>query len=122
MIATAIRRGGRLLALLVALGQGASLAAAAPASYPTEALADYVFACMASNGQSQKALRRCSCSIDAIAEQLSYDDYVKAETVLRMRQIPSGDSRTVIFRTTAFSQAIVDKLRGAQIEAELRCF
>ena len=31
--------------------------------YPTEARADYVFACMASNGQSREVLRRCSCSI-----------------------------------------------------------
>ena len=42
--------------------------AAAPAGYPTEALADYVLACMASNGETPDAMRRCSCSIDYIAE------------------------------------------------------
>jgi hypothetical protein len=94
---------------------------AAPADYPTEALADYVFACMATNGQSQDALRRCSCSIDAIAEKLPYDEYVQAETVLRLRQLPGGE-RTVMFRSSPWSQAMVDKLRQAQVEAELRCF
>ena len=94
---------------------------AAPADYPTEALADYVFGCMATNGQSQEALRRCSCSIDAIAERLSYEDYVQAETVLRLQQVPGG-GRTVMFRTTPWAQAMIDKLRQAQVEAELRCF
>ena len=63
---------------------------AAPADYPTEALADYVFGCMATNGETQEALRRCSCSIDAIAGKVSYEDYVKAETVLRLQQVQGG--------------------------------
>jgi hypothetical protein len=94
---------------------------AAPADYPTEALADYVFGCMATNGQSQDALRRCSCSIDAIAERLPYEEYVRAETVLRMQQVEGG-GRTVMFRTAPWAQAMIDKLRQAQVEAEFRCF
>lgn len=94
---------------------------AAPADYPTEALADYVFGCMATNGQSQDALRRCSCSIDAIAAKVTYDDYVKAETVLRMQQVPGG-GRAAMFRTAPWAQAMLDRLREAQVEAELRCF
>ena len=94
---------------------------AAPADYPTETLADYVFGCMATNGQSQEALRRCSCSIDAIAAKLPYEDYVQAETVLRLQQVPGG-GRTVMFRTSPWAQAMIDKLRQAQVEAELRCF
>jgi hypothetical protein len=94
---------------------------AAPADYPTEVLADYVFGCMATNGQSQEALRKCSCSIDAIAEKLPYDDYVKAETVLRLQQVEGG-GRTIMFRTAPWAQAMIDKLRQAQVEAEFRCF
>ena len=116
---------GRSLILLLGAAALASItlqaAGAAPADYPTDALADYVFGCMATNGQSQEALRRCSCSIDAIAEKLSYDEYVQAETVLRLQQVPGG-GRTVMFRTTPWAQAMVDKLRQAQVEAELRCF
>jgi len=121
-LAGALRRG-----LMLTIGAAALAAVAleapraAPADYPTEALADYVFGCMATNGQSQEALRQCSCSIDAIAEKLPYEDYVQAETVLRLQQVPGGE-RTVMFRTAPWAQAIVDKLRQAQVEAELRCF
>jgi hypothetical protein len=111
-------------AVVVGLGLAVSAPGtlrAAPENYPTEALADYVFGCMASNGQTQDALRRCSCSIDRIADKLSYDEYVQAETVLSMRQARSGE-RFVMFRTAPWAQAMVDKLRQAQVEAELTCF
>ena len=100
----------------------ASAAPAAPAGYPTETLADYVFGCMAANGQTQDALRRCSCSIDQIAGRLTYDEYVQAETVLRTQRMPGGDNRAVLFRSTPATQGMVDRLRQAQVEAEARCF
>jgi hypothetical protein len=106
--------------LLLLAGLGA--ADAAPASYPTEALADYVFGCMASNGQTPDALRRCSCSIDHIASKVTYDEYVQAETVLRVQQAPGGDPRIGMFRTAPWAVAIVDKLRNAQVEADNKCF
>ena len=88
--------------------------------YPTEARADYVFACMAVNGETRDVLRRCSCSIDVIASILPYDDYVSAETVLRMLQT-SGE-KTTLFRSTEVSKGAVRDLRRAQAEAEMRCF
>jgi hypothetical protein len=109
------------LGALVLASLGPGQPRAAPADYPTEALADYVFGCMATNGQSQDALRRCACSIDAIAAKVSYDDYVKAETVLRMQQVPGG-GRAIMFRTAPWAQEMLDRLRQAQVEAELRCF
>ena len=114
-------------AVATALILGSSLAfprqgKAAPAGYPTETLADYVLGCMASNGQTPEALRRCSCSIDYIASQVSYDDYVHAETVLRMQQVPSGDGRIAMFRTSPWAQQMVERVRRAQVEAESRCF
>ncbi|SMF80290.1 hypothetical protein SAMN06265365_10920 [Tistlia consotensis] len=88
--------------------------------FPTAARADYVFACMAANGQTQEMLQRCSCSLDVVASIMPYDDYVEAETVLRMRQL--GGENTAIFRDTKIAKDYVDQLRGAQAEAELRCF
>jgi hypothetical protein len=52
--------------------------------YPTAARADYVFACMKTNGETRRALEQCSCSIDVIASILPYDRYVAAETVLSL--------------------------------------
>lgn len=100
---------------------GAAGAQAAPADYPTEALADYVFGCMATNGQTPDALRRCSCSIDHIADKVTYDEYVQAETVLRLRQVPGGD-RVGMFRKSPWAQDMVNKVRAAQVEAETKCF
>src|SRR4029077_1286537 len=57
--------------------------------YPTAARADYVFACMKTNGDTRQALEQCSCSIDVIASILPYDRYVFAETVLRLGQVPA---------------------------------
>ena len=115
------RRGFRLALAAVLVVLAPVGPRAAPADYPTDALADYVFACMATNGETQEALRRCSCSIDAIAEKVSYQDYVQAETVLSLQHAQGGE-RMVMFRTAPWAQAMVDKLRQAQVEAELRCF
>ena len=111
-----------LLAVCAALFLPASPADAAPANYPTEALADYVFGCMATNGQTPDALRRCSCSIDHIATKLNFDEYTQAETVLRIQQVPGGDDRITMFRAAPWATGMVDKLREAQIEAESKCF
>lgn len=95
---------------------------AAPADYPTEALAEYVFGCMATNGQTPEAMQRCACSIDYIASRLDHESYVQAETVLRMRQMPGGDGRAILFRNSPRTQEMVDLLRRAQVEAEFACF
>jgi len=88
--------------------------------YPTMARADYVFACMATNGQSREVLAKCSCSIDVIASILPYDKYVEAETVLSMQL--TGGERMAIFRTAASAKLLVANLRRAQAEAEILCF
>ena len=108
---------------LLAGGMTAALAQVAEGhDYPTETLADYVFACMATNGQTPEALKKCSCSIDVIASILPHEEYVQAETVLRMRQVPGGGEKMAIFRDTAVARDTVEHLKRAQVEAELRCF
>jgi hypothetical protein len=88
--------------------------------YPTAARVDYVFACMKANGDTRDALERCSCSIDVVATLLTYEQYVAAETVMSLAQIPG--ERGAQFRSTEQSQAAIDHLRRAQAEAEVRCF
>ena len=88
--------------------------------YPTSARADYVFACMATNGQGRDVLEKCSCSIDTIASILPYEKYLEAETVLSMRL--TGGERMSIFRSAAFANTIVADMRRAQAEAEIVCF
>jgi hypothetical protein len=90
--------------------------------YPTEAIGDYLFACMASNGQTQEALKKCACSIDVIGSIIDYQDYSQAETFMSMRQVRGGGEKMAVFRETKIAKDAVDKLKRAQIEAEIRCF
>jgi hypothetical protein len=110
-----------LAALLLGLAAplGAAAAETPGGDYPTEARADYVFACMASNGQSREVLRKCACSVDVVASILPYDRYVEAETVLSMRQ--GVGRQATMFRAANFEEAVAD-LRRAQAEGEIRCF
>jgi hypothetical protein len=110
----------------IVLSLGLAIAAGGPAfsaevnDYPTSARADYVFACMKSNGETQDNLTRCSCSIDVIASIISYDNYVEAETVASMAQ-QQGQIGTM-FRSTLQAKDILNDLHRAQAEAEVRCF
>jgi hypothetical protein len=88
--------------------------------YPTSARADYVFGCMKANGETQRSLDQCSCSIDIIASIVPYDRYITAETVLRMAQVRGNLGGE--FRSTEQARAALDDLRRAQAEAEVRCF
>jgi hypothetical protein len=113
--------GGIGLALLVlASARAASPSAASLNDYPTEARADYVFACMKTNGDTQLVLRQCSCSIDVIATLLPYDRYVAAQTVLSLEQVPGRFG--AMFKTPEPARQAVNNLRRAQAEAEVRCF
>jgi hypothetical protein len=102
------------------LGSVFAVQHAAANAYPTEVVADYVIGCMAANGETQDMLRRCSCSIDAIASTLPYETYERADTIIRMSAV--GGANTEIFRQTKMLKDVVDRLRLAQIEADFRCF
>ncbi len=88
--------------------------------YPTSARADYVFACMKTNGDTREALEQCSCSIDVIASLLPYDAYVAGETVASMSQALGRIGG--MFRGAAIARDDLARLRRAQAEAEVRCF
>jgi hypothetical protein len=106
--------------LALSLPALAATAQTAQNDYPTETRVDYVFGCMAANGQTHDAMQRCSCSIDVIASILPYDVYVRAETILSMRQ--GVGQQANLFRSTKQFDDIVADLRRSQAEAEIRCF
>jgi hypothetical protein len=119
LMLTKCARYGFVLALCGAIF--ARMACAADgADYPTATRAEFVFACMATNGGTPDALQRCSCAIDVVATVLPYDQYEKAETVLRMRR-SAGGYLGQEFRA-APTNAIVRDLEEAEAEAEVRCF
>jgi hypothetical protein len=105
----------------VQLASAAEIAGAGAANdYPTAARAEYVFACMKTNGDTPEALDQCSCSIDIIASLLPYDAYVAAATVASMNQEPGQIGG--MFRGVTASRDALIRLRRAQAEGEVRCF
>jgi hypothetical protein len=108
------------LAIALVAMNTTSLAATDLNDYPTSARADYVFACMKTNGETRRSLDQCSCSIDIVASLLPYERYVTAETVMSMAQVPG--ERAAEFRTPELARAALNDLRRAQAEAEVRCF
>lgn len=111
----------RIAPVLAAIVLAAFPAAAGPANdYPTAARADYVIACMAANGQSHVVMEKCACSIDAIADRITYDDYTAIETVKVMADMPG--ERAGIFRSSGWAKDLMDRFRQAQVAADRKCF
>src|SRR5215831_18635130 len=106
-------RSAQLLGLALTLTAAAALpvGAAELNDYPTAARADYVFACMKSNGDTRPALEKCSCSIDIIASILPYDRYVEAETFLSLSQVPGRFG--TMFQSPEQARAAINDLRRA---------
>jgi hypothetical protein len=113
-----LRRLGLALAAVAATAMPAG--AAELNDYPTAARADYVFACMKTNGDTRRALEQCSCSIDVIASILPYDRYIAAETVLSLAQVPGRFG--AMFQSPEPARTAANDLRRAQAEGEVRCF
>ena len=110
------------LAALACLAAASPALAATPTlnDYPTATRADYVFACMKTNGETRDALTRCSCSIDVIASLIPYDAYVAGETVASLTQDIGPVGRA--FKVETVARDDLTTLRRAQAEAEVRCF
>ena len=111
---------GFSLGLALAAAVATPLGATELNDYPTTARADYVFACMKTNGETRQALEQCSCSIDVIASILPYERYVSAETVLSLAQMPGRFG--TMFRSPEEARSATNDLRRAQAEARVRCF
>ena len=89
-------------------------------SIPTVEKVEYVFACMQGNEDSQAYIAKCSCSIDYIDQLMSYEDYVKAETIMSLRQIYG--EKSVMFRNTPNAIEIYNNMQNLLAEAEMECF
>ncbi len=89
--------------------------------YPTMDRVDQVLTCMRQNGgQNVDNLFRCSCAIDAIAQQLTLEDFNTARTYEIYKDMPG--EKGALFRESADSSTAVAKLAAARKEAQKRCF
>ena len=89
--------------------------------YPTMDRVDQVLTCMRENGgQNVDNMWRCSCEIDAIAQQLSLEDFNTARTYEVYKDMPG--EKGGIFRDSSDATAAVKKLETAREDAKKRCF
>ena len=87
---------------------------------PTNEKVEYVFACMQGNEDSQAYIVKCSCSIDYIDEQMTYEEYVEAETIMSLRQIYG--EKSLLFKNTPNAIEIYSNMQNILAEAEMECF
>lgn len=88
--------------------------------YPTSIKVEYVMGCLAANGMDLVNLSKCSCSIDYIASQISYENYTKADTVLRAQLDQS--TKGAVFRESGWAKEMVTELQSIQSASSLECF
>lgn len=101
------------------------LAASAPLvvqahDFPTADRVEYVLECMMSHPGKQEYLYKCSCTIDQIAQEVGYDEYVEIATALR-HQTLSGP-RGAEFRDPDAVKAMANKYKALQAKARKACY
>jgi hypothetical protein len=108
-----------MLSVLLLLAGGA-----AAHDYPTVERVQYVEACIRdhSDRQRQEMIYKCSCAIDAIAQQMSYEQFVEASTALYAGQV-AGERGAAVRESSsgkelasAFREAVKNAFRQCMIE------
>ena len=105
----------RVLLLLAAAGPIGAHADA----FPTTDRVEYVLECMAARPGKQEYLYKCSCTIDQIAREVDYSEYVEISTALRHQGLrgPGGAA----FRDPESVQAMANKYKALQAKARATC-
>ena len=88
-------------------------------NYPTEARVEYVNECIGKHDDSLANVYQCSCTIDRIANHLSYDDFVAAITFARYSGLPGEGGG--LFRDSDEARAAAKRFRLLESEAERAC-
>lgn len=114
-------RAGALLALGAALGLGLPARAADAAGYPTADRVVFVQACMRDHpGNYYEMINKCSCAIDRIAQELSFEDYTTLATLANALSI--GGERGSTLRDNEAVGPQARRFRELQAKAKRACF
>ena len=89
--------------------------------FPTQARVEYVLRCMESHGgQKYENMYSCVCTIDKIADEITYDEFVEGEVFAQLRATPG--ERGSVFRDPDRASLLVRKLTEITEIAEQSCF
>ena len=88
--------------------------------FPTQVRVEFVLGCMdEQGGQSYDTLYKCVCLVDAIAAEMSHDEFVQARVFSQLRSTPG--ERGGVFRDPDQAQALVAKLKAVTERAKAKC-
>jgi len=90
-----------------------------PNDYPTSARVEFVQDCMGREGGQLATLYKCSCVIDRLAQRLSYDDFVEAQTFAHYSTLPGEGGG--IFRDPDRAKERAKLYRSLESEAYRNC-
>ena len=81
----------------------------------------FIQECMAlENSQKYETLYACACTLDKIAEEMSYQEYVEADSYLRMRNMRG--ERGGMFRSGKQARNLRKHFSDVKNRAEAACF
>ena len=93
---------------------------AAANDFPTAERVLYVQSCLQAHpGPSFEMISKCSCTLDALAEAISYDEYVQLSTSAKAFSI--GGERGAYIRDAESLKAEGKRYRSLQAQAGERC-
>ncbi|HSD75439.1 MAG TPA: hypothetical protein VLB75_11775 [Steroidobacteraceae bacterium] len=87
--------------------------------YPTAARVEYVQECMLKSGAQVANLYKCSCAIDRMAKDLTYDDFVEWGTYARNASL--AGERGGVFRDTDEAREKAKQYRALETSAYKGC-
>jgi len=87
--------------------------------FPTSGRVEYVLECMQKHEGKYEYLYKCSCVVDRIAKQLTYDDYVASSTALRNQGL--GGERGGLFRDASSVKDMAGKYKAIEAAANKAC-
>ncbi len=89
--------------------------------FPTAGRVEFVLECMRDHTGGQfELLNKCSCTIDRLAEQYKYDDFVEAQTMSKAVTIAGERGSTM--RDNEDAQKEARRYRASVVDAAHACF
>ena len=89
--------------------------------FPTQARVEFVLGCMnEQGGQSYDNLYKCVCVVDAIAGEMSHEEFAQAQVFSQLRS--TAGERGGVFRDPPQARALVDQLAAALERARAQCY
>jgi hypothetical protein len=88
--------------------------------FPTTARVEYVLECMKKHDGKYEYMYKCSCAVDEIGKQVSFDDYVEISTALRHQSL--GGERGAEFRDPQVVKQMAGRYKKIEEEAADACF